>query len=54
MSHACLATGFDLGYRIATLQSSDMGYGVYRRLGFVEQFRYTIHIHLPGGDRWGS
>jgi GNAT superfamily N-acetyltransferase len=54
VSHACLATAYDLGYRIATLQSSDMGYGVYRRLGFVEYFTYTIHVHLPGGARFGA
>ena len=51
VSHACLATGRDLGYRIATLQATDMGHGIYRRLGFVEQFKYTIHIHVPGGAR---
>ncbi|MBI3751253.1 MAG: GNAT family N-acetyltransferase [Chloroflexi bacterium] len=49
---ACLATGRDLGYRIATLQSSDMGLGIYERLGFVEQFRYAIHVHIPGGARF--
>ena len=51
VSHACLATGRDLGYRIATLQATEMGYGIYRRLGFVEQFRYTVHVHVPGGAR---
>jgi GNAT superfamily N-acetyltransferase len=52
VSHACLATGYDLGYRVATLQSSEMGFGIYRRLGFVEQFKYKLHVHLPGGARF--
>ena len=54
VSHACLATGRDLGYRIATLQSSDMGFRIYERLGFVVQFTYTLHVHLPGGGRFGG
>jgi GNAT superfamily N-acetyltransferase len=49
ITHAALATGRDLGYVIATLQSSDMGYAIYRRLGFRELFRYAIHVHIPGG-----
>lgn len=52
VTHACLATGRDLGYRIATLQSSDMGLRIYQRLGFVEQFRYAVHVHIPGGARF--
>lgn len=54
MTHAALATGRDLGYRIATLQASDMGYGIYRRLGFRELFKYVIHIHLPGGAHFAG
>ena len=52
VSHRAIATGRDLGYRIATLQATDMGYPIYRRLGFVEQFQYAIHVHLPGGERF--
>jgi GNAT superfamily N-acetyltransferase len=33
-----------LGYRIATLQSTEAGYPVYRRIGFREVFRYDIHV----------
>jgi hypothetical protein len=43
-----------LGYRIGTLQSSGLGFGVYRRLGFTEQFRYALYVHVPGGARFGS
>jgi GNAT superfamily N-acetyltransferase len=49
---APLLAARELGYRIGTLQSSDLGHGVYRRLGFEEVFRYTIHVHLPGGARF--
>jgi ribosomal protein S18 acetylase RimI-like enzyme len=52
MTHDVLASGRELGYRIATLQSSDMGYRIYRRLGFEDVFTYTIHVHLPGGERF--
>ncbi|HXI46722.1 MAG TPA: GNAT family N-acetyltransferase [Candidatus Acidoferrales bacterium] len=54
LTHACLATGRELGYRIATLQSSDMGFNIYRRLGFATQFAYAIHVHLPGGARFDA
>ncbi|HLX35692.1 MAG TPA: GNAT family N-acetyltransferase [Candidatus Limnocylindrales bacterium] len=51
MTHTALATGRDLGYRIATLQSTELGHRVYLRLGFADIFEYTIHVHLPGGGR---
>jgi ribosomal protein S18 acetylase RimI-like enzyme len=54
MTHAVMATGRDLGYRVATLQSSEMGYRIYLRLGFVEVFRYVLHVHIPGGERFGG
>ncbi|HEX8025808.1 MAG TPA: GNAT family N-acetyltransferase [Candidatus Limnocylindrales bacterium] len=52
ITHDALARGRELGYRVATLQSSDMGYGIYRRLGFEDVFTYQLHVHLPGGARY--
>jgi len=52
ITHDVLVRGRELGYRIATLQSSDLGYRIYRRLGFVDVFTYAIHVHLPGGARY--
>jgi GNAT superfamily N-acetyltransferase len=42
MTIAALKAGASLGHRIGVLQSSDQGYGVYRRLGFRELFRYDV------------
>lgn len=36
-----------LGYRIASLQSSQMGYGVYERLGFREYCRFRQFVWRP-------
>jgi ribosomal protein S18 acetylase RimI-like enzyme len=51
MTLAPLLTARRLGYRIGTLQSTEAGFGVYRSIGFEEQFRYAIHI---GGVPPGS
>jgi GNAT superfamily N-acetyltransferase len=48
---APLRAARDLGYRIATLQSTDQGLPVYRRIGFVEVFQYAIHLHWPPGSQ---
>lgn len=42
----------DLGYHVGVLQSSDMGYSVYRRLGFqracqIENFSWSAHHAEP-------
>jgi GNAT superfamily N-acetyltransferase len=39
----------ELGYRIGVLGSTEMGLGVYRRLGFREYFKFVIYIgnHEP-------
>jgi len=52
LTHMVMATGRDLGYRVATLQSSSMGYRIYERLGFRHVFDYALHVHLPGGARF--
>jgi ribosomal protein S18 acetylase RimI-like enzyme len=47
MTLAALHAARDRGYRVATLQSSQMGRDLYRRLGFVDVFRYGIHVPRP-------
>ena len=47
---AALRAGASIGLRIATLQSSDLGYGVYTKLGFRELFTYDVWVH-PGPER---
>lgn len=43
MTIAALRAAAGIGYRIGVLQSSDLGYGVYRSLGFRELFTYDIY-----------
>ncbi|MGH2484401.1 MAG: GNAT family N-acetyltransferase, partial [Ktedonobacterales bacterium] len=44
---APLLDGRDRGFHIGVLQSSQMGYSVYARLGFTEQFRYHVYTWRP-------
>ena len=45
MTLAALRAAAGIGYRIGVLQSSDLGYGVYQKLGFRELFTYDIYVH---------
>ena len=47
MTIAALRAAASIGLRIGVLQASELGYGVYRRLGFRELFQYEVYIH-PG------
>ena len=46
---AALMEARGLGYRIGALQSSEMGYGVYQRLGFREYCRLRQFVWMPEG-----
>jgi hypothetical protein len=37
----------DYSYRIGVLQASEMGYPIYARMGFTEQFRYHLYHWEP-------
>lgn len=39
--------GRDAGMRIGTLQATDMGFRIYRKLGFEELFRYRMMVRPP-------
>jgi GNAT superfamily N-acetyltransferase len=47
MTLAALRAAASVGYGIGVLQSSDLGYGVYRKLGFRELFTYDVYVHAP-------
>lgn len=45
MTLAALRAAAGIGYRIGVLQSSDLGYGLYLKLGFRDLFTYDIYVH---------
>jgi ribosomal protein S18 acetylase RimI-like enzyme len=45
---AAMHLAAEAGARIAVLQSTEMGYGIYQRLGFEEFGRYRVLARLPG------
>lgn len=47
MTLAALRAAAGVGYRIGVLQSSDLGYSVYQKLGFRDLFTYDVYVH-PG------
>lgn len=49
MTLAPLYEARDMGYRAGILQSSDMGYGVYQRLGF-QTLCQMDHFYWPGAN----
>jgi GNAT superfamily N-acetyltransferase len=48
ITRAALLEARDLGYRSGVLGSSEMGYPVYRRLGFEEHCRIGLYEWRPG------
>lgn len=44
---AALLDGRRHGYHVGVLQASEMGYSVYARMGFTEQFRYHVYTWRP-------
>jgi GNAT superfamily N-acetyltransferase len=45
ISRASLLSARDLGYKVAVLTATDMGYPIYRRLGFEEIGNWDYYIH---------
>ena len=49
MTRTALADARALGYRIGILQSSALGLGVYRRLGFEQYSTYSLYVGIGQG-----
>ena len=49
MTLEALLAARDAGLRVGALQATDMGYRLYRTLGYEELFRYTLFARRPHG-----
>jgi predicted GNAT family acetyltransferase len=47
MTRRAMLAGRDAGLRIATLQASDSGRGIYERIGFRELCRFRLYESRP-------
>jgi len=50
MTLAALRVGRAAGYRFGVLGASEMGVGLYRRIGFCEVCRFGSYIWMPGNE----
>jgi len=48
MTYLPLLEARELGYRIGTLQASEMGYPIYRRMGFQDVCKFSLYLRQAG------
>jgi predicted acetyltransferase len=47
MSIRPLKDGLDSGYALGVLDATEMGYPVYKKMGFKEYFKSPVYIWMP-------